>query len=62
MLCFLIDILSDRIVNSTNKDVANDALAYYNICLEFMQKRIAERKEELERDILAAAASIQTNT
>jgi hypothetical protein len=58
MICFLIDVLTDRIVNSSSPDVAKDALAFYNICQEFMQKRIEERRKEYARDILAAAAAI----
>lgn len=60
MICLLIDIMADRIVNSSNHQVSQDAEAFYNICLEFMQKRIAERKEEYAREILRAAAVIQS--
>jgi hypothetical protein len=59
MIAFLIDVLADRIVNSSSSEVSADAKAYYEVCLEFMSKRVEERKAEYARDILAAAAAIE---
>jgi hypothetical protein len=60
MICLLIDILSDRIVNTQDSNKAHEAEAFYNVCLMFMQNRINERKAWLEADILAKAAAINS--
>jgi hypothetical protein len=55
MLVLLIDILADRIVNSDDPQVRNDAQSYYDVTLRFMQNRLAERTRETEEAILDAA-------
>lgn len=55
MMSLLVDILADRVVNSDNPAVVDDAKAYYELLALFVKQRIAERQQELENDILMAS-------